>query len=218
MKKLTDVYIKVTKANVEELMKQINRYDLEPNFYIYFISENIKCNCASIVEPKSLKKVSLTELKRLINTIPTREEIKRLKQQISGYKTNYDKVVKHSLSKEDVIEDLQRKLNRERSTITDLFKQRKEVQLNHCKQIRTLSEEVKRFKNLYDDALKVNERCKELQSDNERLIQQNKALIKSETNNLFNFVTESNRQFKEIQALKQENKQLKQRKFWQIWK
>lgn len=106
MKKLTDIYIKVTKGNVEELMKQINRYDLEPHSYVFFVYDSIKGNEIYFIEPKNRKKVTLAELKRLIDTIPTREEIKRLKQQISAYKTNYDKVVKHSLSKEDELEFL----------------------------------------------------------------------------------------------------------------
>lgn len=154
MIKLTDVYIKVTKVNAKELMKQINRYDLQPHTYVFFVYDSIKGNDVSLIEPKNRKKVSLSQLKRLIDTIPTREEITRLKRQISAYKTNYERAVKHSLSKEDVIEELQRKLNREKSTITDLFKQRKEVQLNHCKQIRTLAEEIEKVKTLYDDVLK----------------------------------------------------------------
>lgn len=106
MKKLTDVYIKVTKSNVKELMKQINRYDLQPHTYVFFVYDSIKGNEVSLIEPKNRKKVSLSQLKRLIDTIPTREEITRLKQQISAYKMNYDKVVKHSLSKEDELEFL----------------------------------------------------------------------------------------------------------------
>lgn len=231
MRKLTDVYIKVTKDNVKELMKQINRYDLEPNFYIYFISENIKGNCVSIVEPKSKQKVSLSQLKRLIDTIPTREEITRLKRQISAYKTNYDKAVKHSLSKDDVIEKLQRKLNRERSTITDLFKQRKEVQLNHCKQIRTLAQEVERVKNSNESTNVLNTNLttennnlrrinKELQKDNEKLTAENdnlKDLLKAyreDESDLLDSLIQSNN----INAiLQQEIKQIKQRKWYKFW-
>lgn len=119
MRKLTDVYIKVTNSNVKDLMKQINRYDLEPYTYVFFAYDSIKGNKVSLIEPKNRKKVSLAELKRLIDTIPTREEITRLKRQIGGYKTNYDKVVKHSLSKEDVIEHLEKKLDIQADLIRD---------------------------------------------------------------------------------------------------
>lgn len=158
MKKLTDVYIYVDKINHKKASELLQSEHL-PYGCIYFNFDNIK---SWSIRERDAKKITLTELKRLIDTIPTRDEIKRLKQQVSAYKMNYDKVVKHSLSKEDVIDDLHIKLNRERSVITDLFNQRKEVQLNHCRKISVLSEEINR--------------------------------------------------------LKEENEQLKQRKWWQIWK
>src|SRR5690606_19246178 len=106
MRKLTDVYIKVTKQNHQWLSELFDSSSLELNTYIDFYTEDYRCKYYYSSAPKNKQKVSLAELKRLIDTIPTREETKRLKQQISAYKMNYDKVVKHSLSKEDVIEDL----------------------------------------------------------------------------------------------------------------
>lgn len=184
MRTLKDVYIKVTHGNISDLRVLLTYRSLDINYNLIFNSDDP--DSFDFCETNSLlnrERVSLSELKRLIDTIPTREEITRLKRQISAYKTNYDKVVKHSLSKEDVIEDLQRKLNRERSKTADLFKQRKEVQLNHCKQIRTLAQEVERVKSLYDDVLKK----LDIQAD---LIRDKNAQIE----------------------------QLKQRKWWQIWK
>jgi hypothetical protein len=97
MKKLTDVYIKVTKDNANELriLLKLPKYNFDIDTKIVFLYEDL--NSWQIRFNEVLgdrKKVSLTELKRLIGTIPTREEIKRLKQQISAYKMNYDKVVK----------------------------------------------------------------------------------------------------------------------------
>ena len=198
MRKLTDVYIKVTKQNQEELSKITCVGNLPIGEYLIYYDDVLSSfEFENENGVDGLKKVSLSQLKRLIDTIPTREEITRLKRQISAYKTNYDRAVKHSLSKEDVIEELQRKLNRERSTITDLFKQRKEVQLNHCKQIRTLAQEVERVKSLYDDVLKENEQLKNI---NSTLKQTNYYL------------------YDKKDTLLKENKQLKQRKWWQIWK
>lgn len=98
MRKLKDVYIKVTKANVNELMKLINRYDLKPNTYVFFNYECITSSVRTFVIPKNRKKVKLSVLKHLVDTIPTREEIISLRRQIGGYKT--------SLShKEDLIRD-----------------------------------------------------------------------------------------------------------------
>lgn len=139
MRTLKDVYIKVTKANANELMKQINRYDLQPHTYVFFAYDSIKGNEVSLIEPKNRKKVSLSQLKRLIDTIPTREEITRLKRQISAYKTNYDKVVKHSLSKEDVIEEL--------TADNKWLKYR----------LKESRDEQNSLKTLYDDALKLND-------------------------------------------------------------
>lgn len=99
MRKLTNVYIEVTSRNVNELMKLINRYDLKPNTYIFFNYECISSSATTFVIPKNRKKVKLSVLKHLVDTIPTREEIISLKRQIGGYKTSL-------LSKEGVIEDL----------------------------------------------------------------------------------------------------------------
>lgn len=203
MKKLTDVYIKVTNSNVKELMKQINRYDLQPHTYVFFVYDSIKGNEVSLIEPKNKQKVSLSQLKRLIDTIPTREEIIRLKRQISAYKTNYDKVVKHSLSKEDVIEDLQRKLNRERSTTTDLFKQRKEVQLNHCEQIHKLSEEIERLKNINLTLKQTNNNL----YDNEDIFLKDINHLERKLDIQADLIRDKNAQLE----------QLKQRKWYQFW-
>lgn len=142
MKKLTDVYIKVTKANVEEL-RTIIQPNLDVDDIVAFNSDCLNSFFYGI-SIGNRKKVSLAELKRLIDTIPTREEITRLKQKISGFKTNL------SLT---------------------------------------------------------NERCKELQSDNERLVHENNML--KDKLSLQKTLSD---------MLEEENKQLKQRKFWQIWK
>lgn len=114
MRTLKDVYIKVTKANANELMKQINRYDLQPHTYVFFAYDSIKGNEVSLIEPKNRKKVSLSQLKRLIDTIPTREEITRLKQQISAYKTNLSLVnerCKELQRDNDILVDCMEKLD-----------------------------------------------------------------------------------------------------------
>lgn len=103
MKKLTDVYIKATKGNVKELNVLLKKH-IKENDCLLFEGDCVETLYAGI--PNRQQKVLLSELKRLIDTIPTREEIKRLKQQVSAYKMNYDKVVKHSLSKEDELEFL----------------------------------------------------------------------------------------------------------------
>lgn len=107
MKKLTDVYIKVTKQNQEELSKITCVGNLPIGEYLIYYDDVLSSfEFENENGVDGLKKVSLAELKRLIDTIPTREEIKRLKQQVSAYKMNYDKVVKHSLSKEKELEFL----------------------------------------------------------------------------------------------------------------
>lgn len=103
MKKLTDVYIKATKGNVKELNVLLKKH-IKENDCLLFEGDCVETLYAGI--PNRQQKVLLSELKRLIDTIPTREEIKHLKQQVSAYKMNYDKVVKHSLSKEDELEFL----------------------------------------------------------------------------------------------------------------
>lgn len=105
MRTLTDVYIKVTKQNIKQLHSMVF-YVLEIGNIISFDYDDDESFSLrkDVIEYK--QKVSLNQLKRLIDTIPTREEITRLKQQISAYKTNYERAVKHSLSKEDVIEEL----------------------------------------------------------------------------------------------------------------
>lgn len=226
MRKLTDVYIKVTERNVKQIREYygLTNYNFQYPTYIQYHYDDVKSCFWTDSVLNNRKKVSLSQLKRLIDAIPTREEITRLKRQISAYKTNYERAVKHSLSKEDVIEELQRKLNRERSTITDLFKQRKEVQLNHCKQIRTLAQEVERVKNLYNDALneievwkdndkKSLELIKEMNDDNDILIDCMEKLDDK---------LELTERKLDIQAdlIRDKNaqiEQLKQRKWWQIW-
>lgn len=150
MKKLTDVYIKVTKQNKDILKCILTINTISVGDVITFLEDNIN-SWSYERQSKGLKKVSLSQLKRLIDTIPTREEIVRLKRQISAYKTNYDKVVKHSLSKENVIEGLR--------------------------------------------------------SNNERLNNINITL--RQTNDYL---------YDKTDTLLKENKQLKQRKWWQIWK
>ena len=136
MKKLTDVYIKVTKSNVKELIKQINRYDLQPHTYVFFVYDSIKGNEVSLIEPKNRKKVSLTELKRLINAIPTREEIKRLKQQISVFKMNLSLVnerCKELQRDNDILVDCMEKLDDKLYIQADLIRD-KNAQLAQFKQ------------------------------------------------------------------------------------
>lgn len=103
MRKLTNIYIEVTSRNVNELMKLINRYDLKPNTYILFNYECITSSVRTFVIPKNRKKVKLSVLKHLVDTIPTREEIISLKRQIEGYKTSLDNIEKKFRKEKEII-------------------------------------------------------------------------------------------------------------------
>lgn len=190
MKKLTNVYIKATKGNVKELNVLLKKH-IKENDCLLFEGDCIETLYAGI--PNGQQKISLTELKRLIDTIPTREEIKRLKAQISAYKMNYDKVVKHSLSKEDVIDDLQKDLS------FAISEHNAESKINA-----ELSSKNNSLQNLYDDALKEIEVWK----DNDK---KSLELIKE--------INDDNEYLSELYFdLLNENEQLKQRKWWQTWK
>lgn len=120
MKTLKDVYIKVTKQNQGQLKCILTTNTIIVGDVIIFLEDSVSSwDYETIIEDRV--RVSLSQLKRLIDTIPTREEITRLKRQISAYKTNYDKVVKHSLSKEDVIEELQSDNERLKQMNNDLY-------------------------------------------------------------------------------------------------
>lgn len=194
MKKLTDVYIKVTKQNQEELSKITYIGNLPIGEYLIYYDDvlsSFEFENENGVE--GLKKVSLTELKRLIDTIPTREEIKRLKQQISAYKMNYDKVVKHSLSKEDELEFLRCKVK----ILTSLEIQNEELSKMYDDLVVESAKKQNSLKNLYDDALIEIEKLKDIKD----AIQKSKYLWQDES-----------------ERLRKENEQLKNRKWWQIWK
>lgn len=87
MKTLKDVYIKVTKQNKEDLDK-IAKFDIPIGKYVCFVHDVLSSVYYYSNEPEDKQKVSLSELKRLIDTTPTRDEIKRLKAQLSAYKMN----------------------------------------------------------------------------------------------------------------------------------
>lgn len=227
---LKDVYIKVTENNKKEL-ESILKIKVPNNYNLSFSFDNVYC---VYMHDRSIdkQKVSLSELKRLIDTIPTREEITRLKRQISAYKTNYDKVVKHSLSKEDVIEDLQNnnsdliqklvKANRGlKSKYNEIHKLKNDIKKVRCerdsldasfKNINEMYDDLvvesgkkqNLLKNLYDDALKEIEVWK--QNDKKSL-----ELIKEINDDNLYLITE-------YEKVKKENEQLKNKKWWQIWK
>lgn len=218
---LKDVYIKVTEKNFEELHTLLNR-KIRVGYYLYFLSEDIGTSWLAPDAEENKQKVSLSQLKRLIDTIPTREEITRLKRQISAYKTNYDKVVKHSLSKEEVIEDLTIQNDKLKSYTSELNKEIK--QLNEMYDDLVVESEKKQnlLKNLYDDALKEND---ELNKDIEALrntinqLHDDERKYVEKTNNQYNEL--SNMYFNkinEIERLKYDFEQLKNKKWWQIWK
>lgn len=215
MKKLTDVYIKVTKQNQEELQDLLNR-KLKINEEILF-SNDCKESQYIGLPLNNEKKVSLTELKRLIDTIPTREEIKRLKAQVSAYKMNYDKVVKHSLSKENVIEELQYnnseliqklfKANREIKTkFTENYKLKDDIKKVRCERD-SLNASFKSINEMYDDLVvesgKKQNLLKNLYDD---------ALL-----NIESLEKKLNIQADLIRDKNAQLEQLKQRKWWQIW-
>lgn len=160
MKTLKDVYIKVTDRNQEEL-ETVLGMKVPNNYIVSFTFDSIYSVYMHDREINK-QKVSLSQLKRLIETIPTREEITRLKRQISAYKTNYDKVVNHSLSKEEVITNV----------------------LTHNEWLQDkLEESVKKqnlLQNLYDDALKEIEKLK----DTKDAIQKSKYLWQDESERL----------------------------------
>lgn len=158
MKTLKDVYIKVTKRNKEELYTLLNR-KIRIGYFLYFLSDDIKTSWLTPDIELNKQKVSLSQLKRLIETIPTREEITRLKRQVSAYKTNYDKVVKYSLSKEEVIEELQRNNS---ELIQKLIKANRDLKSKYS-EIHELKEErdsldssYKSINKMYDESLKLN--------------------------------------------------------------
>jgi len=202
MKTLKDVYIKVTERNKSEIetvlgMKVPNNYNVSFNFdSIYSV----------YIHDRSIdkQKVSLIQLRRLIETIPTREEITRLKRQISAYKTNYDKVVKHSSSKEDVIEDLNIQNDKLKSSLSEL-----EKDLSFA-----ISE--------HNSESKINA---ELSSNNRSLKNLYESLEKESVKNLSNFLECENKIFRENldlkfenERLRKENERLKNKKWYQIWK
>lgn len=112
MKKLTDVYIKVSTRNKEALTEILNMPHLRTGLYIVFNADSVENANIWEILPSHKQRVTLQQLKRLIETIPTREEIKRLKGQVSAYKLNYKKAVEHSLSKEDELEFLREELEK----------------------------------------------------------------------------------------------------------
>lgn len=201
MRKLTDVYIKVTKQNQEELSKITCVGNLPIGEYLIYYDDVLSSfEFENENGVDGLKKVSLSELKRLIDTIPTREEITRLKRQISAYKTNYDKVVKHSLSKEDELEFFRIENESLRNIILTLeltndhlydkkdTLQKENEKLKHdVKKVRcerdSLNVSFKNFNEMYDNALKK----LDIQAD---------------------LIRDKNAQLE----------QLKQRKWWHIWK
>lgn len=168
MRTLTNVYIKATKGNIKELNLLLKKLVIEGD-NLLFESESIES--VYIDEPKNKQKVSLAELKRLINTIPTREEIVRLKRQISAYKMNLSLVnerCKELQSDNDILVDCMEKL---------------------------------------DDKLEATEKELEFFSiENESL--KNIILTLKQTNDYL---------YDKKDTLLKENSQLKQRKWWQIW-
>ena len=199
MKKLTDVYIKVTKQNYEDCDK-LFKFKYNIGTYIIFLYNDFNSYQSRTVEPKNKQKVSLTELKRLIDTIPTREEIKRLKQQISAIRMNYDKVVKHSLSKEDVIEKLDNAVVEQKKIITR--------QIN---EIHNLKESRDKWITLGEKLTKEKESFKQQKEVTDKIIHSKNDEIKFLNSRIDTLIWDINR-------VKQENAQLKQRKWWQIWK
>lgn len=189
MKKLTDLYIKVTKQNQEEL-KQIIGFD--PTYGNVCFEWDGLDGAITTNDPYLKQKVSLSELKRLIDTIPTREEITRLKRQISAYKTNYDKVVKHSLSKEVVIDNLQ-KVN---EYIHDILEEQRDI-------IITQSNEIHKLKESYNE---LNEKACLKLDELHKVKEHEKVLLESMSN--IN---------KENMILITELERLKNKKWYKIW-
>lgn len=182
MRKLTDVYIKVNKSNHQWLSELFDSSSLELNTYIVFYAEDYRCKYYYDFIPQGKQKVSLSQLKRLINTIPTREEITRLKRQISAYKTNLS-----------LVNERCKELNIKNEMLN----------VSHFNYERELKEDNEELKRQLKD---VNERCKELQSDNESL--KHRLIKLRELNDVI---------YKDVDRLTIENKQLKQRKWYQFW-
>lgn len=128
MKTLKDVYIKVTEKNTEYLSKLIG-FKLPINHYLCFLYDLNAGLHYYGDEPKDKQKVSLSELKRLIETIPTREEMTRLKKRANTYKQCFDGAKKENKELHKMYDDLVLESGKKQNLL----------------------------QNLYDDALKLNE-------------------------------------------------------------
>lgn len=198
MRKLTDVYIKVNKSNVEELRKLLNCRSIMLGENIGFDSDDYKC---FTWVPLGTEKVSLSQLKRLIDTIPTREEITRLKQKISGYKTNLllankdNEILVDSMKLlDDKLEATEERLKRYSDNLNSLQKENE-----------SLRNEIKRGNDFMTGKVAVNE--DELE------------LLRNKTSNYINHLEKKlNIQADLIRDKNSQLEQLKQRKFWQFWK
>lgn len=234
MKTLKDVYIKVTEKNFEELHALLNR-KIRVGYYLYFLSDDISTSWLVPDIEENKQKVSLTELKRLIEAIPTREEIKRLKQQISGYKTrllltnerckelqsdnnilNSNLSIKNNkiCSLKDQLTEVNSYWNKEIKDLKqlDFYKSRAEEMTKQRQDIYKLYEDLhiktEPLHQMYNDALLKIDKYEEQKKVTDNIIHSNHAKIDHLQHRINVLIFDLNRT----------KERLKNKKWYQIWK
>lgn len=205
MKKLTDIYIKANKSNVKELNLLIKKLVIEGDNLI-FESEYIES--VYIDDPKDKQKVSLSQLKRLIETIPTREEITRLKRQISAYKLNAGNY-KHEIEMaRNTVNQLHSDERIILEVISNLNKDNEQLNKMYDDLVVESGKKQNLLQNLYDDALK------EVDKHKDSLIQKEKEYDSFESD----LLESMSNIIKENFMLKTHIERLKNKKWYHIWK
>lgn len=103
MKTLKDFYIVVTKQNCDELRELLDAKIIHIERSVTFTADNKESWCYGYIENK--ERVSLSELKRYIVTIPTREALKKAQNASKLHKYRYEQEKKFNEVSVDLLDN-----------------------------------------------------------------------------------------------------------------